>query len=81
VKRNEQAERETLKRRLRQAIAESGMLKYEVGDRADVSIHMLGRYTAGKCIPPCLALARIATATGVSADWLLGLTDNKRGYA
>jgi transcriptional regulator with XRE-family HTH domain len=79
VKRNEQAERETLKRRLRQAIAESGLCQYEVAIKADVFTQMMSRYVNGKTLPSCLALGRIASVVGVTTDWLLGLTDNKGG--
>jgi transcriptional regulator with XRE-family HTH domain len=79
VKRNEQAEREVLKRRLRQAIAESGKLLRQVAEDTGASTWMITSYLNGIRLPGCLTLARIADATGVRTDWLLGLTDNKGG--
>lgn len=47
----------------------------EFADKLGMSRATVGFYTAGQRIPDALGIKTIAEKCGVSADWLLGLTD------
>ncbi len=72
-------ERNIFGKRLFSLFQESGCKTYsEFAEKLGISRQSLDHYINGDRIPPANYLAQIAEATGVSADWLLGLSDCKR---
>ena len=67
-------------KRVEQAVADSGRLKNEISADMQVDRKVLSQ-NMGKAyrnrIWNCKTLARFCDATGVSADWLLGLSDKQ----
>jgi transcriptional regulator with XRE-family HTH domain len=66
--------------RLRQARNEKGLSLDELARRTRISKNQLFRYEKGLNDPASSLLAILALELGVSADFLLGLTDDIKGY-
>ena len=64
--------------RIAQLIAESGKTQSETSYDLRVPPAMLSRWSNGASISSVENLIRIAEHFGVSADWLLGLSDERR---
>ena len=64
--------------RLSSAIAASGMTTQQLARECDNAFtpRTIFRWKAGVTVPGIEALPILADALGVSADWLLGITDN-----
>jgi transcriptional regulator with XRE-family HTH domain len=65
--------------RLRQARQERGWSQRELARQCGLGEAQVNKYEKGHNDPSATYLAIIAQALGVSADYLLGLTDNPRG--
>lgn len=68
-------ELDRLARRLRMARASLGIRQTEAARRVGVSQSLISLYEHGKRDPPFSALKGLALLYHVSADWLMGLTD------
>lgn len=64
-------------KRLEQAIAEAGMYQYQLANEIGVSRWVVSKWVQGHQCPSCYNLYLICLVTGVSADWLLGLKEEK----
>lgn len=62
-------------KRLRETRNERGIKLKEFAEKIDVSINALSNYENGKRIPPCDILRKMAIFLGVSADYLIGVSD------
>jgi transcriptional regulator with XRE-family HTH domain len=62
-----------LPERLREARDKKGLSQRELGELSGVSSRMIYRYEADIADPTSTVLMRMATALGVSTDYLLGL--------
>lgn len=69
---------ELLPKRLATAIETSGLTQKEVAERADISTVQLYKYLHGETLPGSPALARLADALIVTADFLLGRADTSK---
>lgn len=67
---------EILSERLKMRIEEIGVTQIRAAQLAGISPQRMGNYVQGTRSPDILTLSKIAHGLGVSADWLLGLTDN-----
>ena len=61
--------------RLRETRTNRGIKMQEFSERIGVSINALSNYETGKRIPPCDVLKKMAVFLGVSADYLIGVSD------
>ena len=61
--------------RLREVMQEHGVTQQELAEYVGKSRQAIGYYADGSSSPDWETLAKIAQYFGVSADWLLGLTD------
>lgn len=61
--------------RLREVMQEHGATQQELAEYVGKSRQAIGYYADGSSSPDWETLAKIAQYFGVSADWLLGLTD------
>lgn len=64
-------------KRLREARMKSGMTQQQVADRVGVSLRVYQNYEQDTRRPKYENLAELAAMFQVSADWLLGLTDER----
>lgn len=62
--------------RIRRARNEANFTQEELAEKISVGVIQINRYENGKNQPTADVLMRIATALGVSADYLLGLSDD-----
>ena len=53
-----------------------GLSQSDFADELNIARSSVSEYESGKKIPSALVIAKIAQYFGVSADYLLGLTDN-----
>lgn len=67
----------TFAERFSQLLGESGMTKYRLSKRTGISQTTLGRWEAGSQMPGIGAANLLAEVFGVSADYLLGNTDER----
>ncbi len=65
-----------IKERLREEIKNSGMTTKEIGEKTGVSPEMITQYTTTKKLPKLDTFARLCAVLDISADYILGLTDN-----
>ena len=63
--------------RMRKAIAMRGWSQCKLSEMTGISTVTLSKYVRGENEPSADRLRVIAEALGVSADWLLGLTDQR----
>jgi transcriptional regulator with XRE-family HTH domain len=68
---------ETFAKRLRQRAEELGLSLAQVARKADVSERSFSHYAAERSEPDLATLARVAKALGVTADYLVGLVDDR----
>lgn len=66
--------------RLKSLRDENGLTQEELASYAQSSQGMIARYESGKAVPTADVVARLAAFFNVTADFLLGLTDDPRGY-
>lgn len=64
--------------RLTQAIEDEGIVQAQMTEDGVVCFPALSRYKAGYCYPSMPTLLAMCEYLNVSADWLLGLTNEKR---
>lgn len=64
--------------RLRQARLDAGLLQRELAKKAYVTPGGVSFYESGKRQPSTETLVQLAKVLNVSADWLLGLSDEVR---
>ncbi|WEK42953.1 MAG: helix-turn-helix transcriptional regulator [Candidatus Sphingomonas colombiensis] len=62
--------------RLREAVTRTGARQVEVARRAGITPQRLSNYLQRGTLPDVETLVRLAQATGVSTDYLLGLSDS-----
>jgi|SRR5579859_964599 len=67
--------------RLREARERKGLSQREVARLCGLGINQINRYENGATDPASHILQKLATSLGVSADYLLGLTDEPIGIA
>lgn len=65
--------------RLRIAREESGYTQQDMADFLEVRVRTYQHYEAGSHNPTLDALTKMCERLNVSSDWLLGLTDERRG--
>jgi len=69
---------------LKEQIKKKGMTQKELAERIDITEASVSRYVSGQRIPKATVLLKIATALGVSTDYLLGVEekddDNAEGH-
>jgi transcriptional regulator with XRE-family HTH domain len=68
-----------LPRRLREMREAKGLTQRELGRRCGFGVNQINRYENGTSDPTIQTLRIIAYELGVSADYLLGLTDDPQG--
>ncbi len=66
------------KERLRMLVNESGKSYIQIGKESGVSKASIAAWCRGEGLPNSKALSKICLYFGVSADWLLGISDFKR---
>ena len=66
--------------RLRRLREEHGWSQRQFARRCKVSDAQVNKYERGEVDPSSTYLKRIAEQLGVSTDYLLGMTDDPRGY-
>lgn len=63
--------------RIVEAVHKSGLTPKKFEEKTEVKNgNVLGQYTSGRNMPGSLNLSYLCQAAGVSADWILGLTDD-----
>lgn len=62
--------------RLREARIRRGLTQAEVAEKLGVTRSVIARYESGINDPPSENISKLAEILGVSADYLLGRTDN-----
>ena len=67
--------------RLNEAIRAAGMIQIEVADASGCPRSNLSHWMNGHAEPGLFNLVRLATALGVSTDWLLGLQSKTKSVA
>lgn len=67
---------DTIGKRLREARLKKGITQAEVAKRLGVTRSVIARYEKEINDPPSENISRLAEILGVSADWLLGRTDD-----
>lgn len=65
--------------RLRSLRLQKGFTQDELADQIDSSQRMIGRYESGDVDPTSDVVIRMSKFFEVTADWLLGLTDDPYG--
>jgi len=65
-------------RRFQQACREKGFTQVQLAELMGINQASISRFLGGYGTPRVPILFRIASGLGVSADWLLGLKDQKR---
>lgn len=58
-------------------LEETGLKQYEVAKMIGVSPHLIGAWTNKYMYPCAQTIVKISKAFNVSADWLLGLSDER----
>ncbi len=66
---------DTVAARLRSARIESGLTQAQLGDRLSVSQDTVSLWETGKSMPTAEYIFAACKLFGISADYLLGLTD------
>lgn len=66
--------------RLRQLREEQGYTQEELSEMLDIGVTQIWRYENEKSKPSSDILTKISRALDVSADYLLGLTDEPKGF-
>lgn len=66
---------EKFKKRLKEEIKLSGMTTKELGEKVGVSNEMITQYYTTDKLPSLATFEKLCRALDVSADYLLGLTD------
>ena len=66
---------ETIKTRLKEEIKNSGLTTVEIAKRVGISPEMVTQYVATKKLPKLDTFARLCKELDVSADYILGLSD------
>jgi len=66
---------ETFGDRLRQAREARGWTQDEFAEHAGMSRPHVSRYECGSVIPSVKSLVKLCSELGVTADWLLGLSE------
>lgn len=66
--------------RLRSAVERSGLSQSQIADLANITEVSMSRYMAGSRVPHPIILARLCTAVGCDADWLIGRTETAHAY-
>jgi transcriptional regulator with XRE-family HTH domain len=65
--------------RLQEALGARGWRYKDLAARTGMTANYIGVVARGGCDPTSRRVADMARALGVSADWLLGLSDEKGG--
>ena len=63
--------------KLKELRRKKGFTQRQLADKLDISFQAISTYEQGKSVPQSDVLAQIAQKLGVSADYLLGLTDEE----
>ncbi|CDE72934.1 predicted transcriptional regulators [Acidaminococcus sp. CAG:917] len=66
---------ETIKTRLKEEIKNSGLTTVEIAKRVGISPEMVTQYVTTKKLPKLDTFARLCKELDVSADYILGLSD------
>lgn len=66
---------ETIKTRLKEEIKNSGLTTVEIAKRVGISSEMVTQYVTTKKLPKLDTFARLCKELDVSADYILGLSD------
>ena len=66
---------ETIKTRIKEEIKNSGLTTVEIAKRVGISPEMVTQYVTTKKLPKLDTFARLCKELDVSADYILGLTD------
>lgn len=66
---------ETIKTRLKDEIKNSGLTTVEIAKRVGISPEMVTQYVTTKKLPKLDTFARLCKELDVSADYILGLSD------
>ncbi len=61
--------------RLRNAISDAGMTRFEFAEKVGISKKTCDAYVSGHSNPSLKKLFKISLELGVTADYLMGLTD------
>jgi len=69
-----------LPQRLREIREQRGMSQHELGQLCRMGINQISRYETGRHEPSATNLIKIARILDVSVDYLLGLTNELRGF-
>lgn len=72
--------RNAFRKRFRQLVAESNQTQVEIAKGTGINKKLINRYLQGEIIPYTMNVCGICEYFQVSADWLLGLTDERRDY-
>ena len=67
------------KDRLREIRTRRGLTQAELAERTGASKNQIGRYEAGLIDPSIDYLVHLVQVLGVSADWLIGVSDSEQG--
>lgn len=67
---------ETIKTRLKEEIKNSGLTTVEIAKRVGISPEMVTQYVTTKKLPKLDTFARLCKELDVSADYILGLSDD-----
>ena len=67
----------TFPRNLREAMQDKRITQAEIGEALGKTRQAVAAYSAGKSIPDAETLADLSKLLGVSADWLLGLSQHR----
>ena len=66
---------EKIKNRIKEEIKNSGLTTVEIAKRVGISPEMVTQYVTTKKLPKLDTFARLCKELDVSADYILGLTD------
>lgn len=66
---------ETIKTRIKEEIKNSGLTTVEIAKRVGISPEMVTQYVTTKKLPKLDTFARLCKELDVSADYILGLSD------
>ena len=58
-------------------LEETGLTQYEMANQIGISPHLIGSWTNKYMFPSAQTIINICNAFNVSADWLLGLSDER----
>ena len=72
--------RNAFRKRFRQLVAESNQTQVEIAKGTGINKKLISRYLQGEIIPYTMNVCRVCEYFQVSADWLLGLTDERGDY-